>query len=158
MEARAERRKQKRWAFIQPFLTTFQSISISFSMYFNYVKSDSTKDLKWNIFRILLLVITIISYILWLISRFQLGRHLTFAAKAQSTFVRKGMYAHFRNPIYIFGTLALTSYILLLNRPIFLCILFVLVPFQIVRSLQERRVLRKKFGDDYDDYVKRLWF
>ena len=33
----------------------------------------------------------------------------------------------------------------------------VLLPVQYFRAMQERRVLRKKFGDDYDDYVAGVW-
>lgn len=157
MISRENRRKHKRWRVIQPILTIVQSISIAGSMIYHYFQSDTIVGLQWGFIRVIYLFVTIIAYVLWLVSRIQLGSNLTFAAKAHTSFVKTGVYAFVSNPIYVFGTVTLTFYILLLNRPALLWVLFILVPFQWVRAVQERKVLRKKFGDAYEDYIETVW-
>lgn len=158
MEARAARRKQKRDAFFQPIFTIIQSLSIAVSMIRYYVSDKSLTSQSWTILRVLALIVCISSFVCWFIARRQLGLHLTLFARADGTLVTTGLYRYFRHPIYYFGTLSMVSYIFLINKPVLLLILVVIIPMQFVRSINERKVLRKKFEDEYDDYIERVWF
>ena len=98
-----------------------------------------------------------VSYALWFLARVQLGQSLVFLAKADGPLITTGLYKKFRNPIYLFGTVSLTSYLMLIDKPLYLLILFVLIPVQLIRSNLETRILRKKYDEQYDDYVKSVW-
>lgn len=94
---------------------------------------------------------------LWLTAHIQLGSSFAVAAKAQ-TLVTHGLYARFRNPIYVFGSIAIAGTFLLLGRPYLLLAFTVLIPLQIVRGRREARVLEEKFGEEYRIYQQRTWF
>jgi protein-S-isoprenylcysteine O-methyltransferase Ste14 len=112
----------------------------------------------WFAVRLFLLVVSASAYILWALARYQLGRSLSFGVTTDGPFITTGLYSKFSNPIYLFGTIALTSYLLLINRPIWLCILFVLLPMQYIRARRESRALLKKYDDRYEAYVASVWF
>ena len=158
MEARAARRKLKRDAFFQPILTIVQSISIALSMIRFYYTDTSVVAMKWTIWRMLLLIVCVLSFACWFLARRQLGLHLTLFARADGMLVKTGLYRYFRHPIYYFGTLSMISYLLLINKPKLLLVLIIIVPMQFVRAINERKVLRKKFEDEYDDYIAKVWF
>jgi hypothetical protein len=66
-------------------------------------------------------------------------------AKA-STLVTTGLYSRIRNPIYVFGGLAIAGFMLWANQPWLLLFFVVLIPMQVWRSRVEARVLTEKFG------------
>ena len=104
-------------------------------------------------------MLTLTFYVLWLIARLQLGHALTFGAKARGPLITSGFYAIVRNPIYVFGTLALSNYVILIHRPTYLIpIALLLVPVQCIRALQEQRELKRRFDDRYDKYAIKVWF
>ncbi len=101
--------------------------------------------------------ILIPSFILFVISRVQLGSAFSVKAKA-SSLVTTGIYSRIRNPIYVFGSLMIAGVIVWASRPIFLLIFLVIVPLQIYRARNEERVLQEKFGDAYVEYKQKTWF
>ena len=105
----------------------------------------------------LLLLIAILSYLLWALARYQLGRSLVFGSISDGPLVTTGLYAKFRNPIYLFGTISLTFYLLAICRPWYLCLLLILLPMQYVRMKREARALSKKFDEQYENYVRDVW-
>jgi protein-S-isoprenylcysteine O-methyltransferase Ste14 len=78
-------------------------------------------------------------------------------AKA-STLVTTGLYSRIRNPIYVFGGLAVAGFFLWANRPWLLLCFVVLIPLQVYRTRNEERVLAEKFGAAYLDYKRQTWF
>ena len=92
-----------------------------------------------------------------ILARFQLGKSFSLRPKAVAL-VTHGLYSRIRNPIYIFGGLAVAGLCLALNKPRFLWILAVLAPLQILRIRREEKVLTKKFGEEYLRYRKQTWF
>ena len=80
-------------------------------------------------------------------------------AKA-TTLVTTGLYSRIRNPIYVFGSLAVAGFLLWANMPWpWLLLLFVfLIPMQVRRSRKESQVLAEKFGSSYLDYKRQTWF
>lgn len=101
--------------------------------------------------------ILIPAFILFVISRIQLGSAFSVEAKA-STLVTTGIYSRIRNPIYVFGSLMFLGVIVWAGRPIILLIFLVIIPLQIYRARNEARVLQQKFGDAYLEYKQKTWF
>ena len=113
--------------------------------------------LPWNWMSVCGLALTIPSFLLWLTARVQLGR--SFSVRARATeLVTQGIYSKIRNPIYVFGTLFVAGFILIMGRPIWLLLPVALIPMQVVRARKEARVLEERFGDQYRLYRARTWF
>jgi protein-S-isoprenylcysteine O-methyltransferase Ste14 len=111
----------------------------------------------WTIQRIAGLAIALPCFLLLALARIQLGKAFSVQAKA-STLVTTGLYSRIRNPIYVFGSLAVAGFILWANMPWLLLLFVFLIPIQIFRSRKESQVLVKKFGSSYLDYKRQTWF
>ena len=111
----------------------------------------------WTAPHIAGVAIFIPSFVLFVLARIQLGRAFSIQAKA-TTLVTTGLYAHIRNPIYVFGSLMIAGIIIWANDLWFLLIFAVLIPIQIYRSRNEAKVLEEKFGAVYLEYKQKTWF
>ena len=111
----------------------------------------------WTPMRITGAAIGVPSLALLVLARLQLGASFSVTAKAQ-TLVTHGLYSRIRNPIYVFGGLAIVGIFLFIGAPKFLWILVVLTPLQIYRVRKEEQVLAAKFGEEYRAYKARTWF
>jgi protein-S-isoprenylcysteine O-methyltransferase Ste14 len=60
--------------------------------------------------------------------------------------------------VYVFGSLFIAGFILLMARPIWLLLFVVIIPLQIWRGRKEARVLEAKFGEAYRIYRAGTWF
>jgi protein-S-isoprenylcysteine O-methyltransferase Ste14 len=90
-------------------------------------------------------------------ARYQLGKSFAIRAKAQQL-VTRGIYSKIRNPIYVFGAIAIAGIILILDRPILWLLLLAIVIMQILRAHREAQVLEAAFGDAYREYCRKTWF
>ena len=111
---------------------------------------------EWTPVRVFGLCLATVAFVLWTVARFQLGNSLAVTAQAKQL-VTGGLYSRIRNPIYVFGSLFIGGYILLLNRPSWLLIFVIVIPMQIWRAGKEARVLEAKFGEEYRAYRERTW-
>jgi protein-S-isoprenylcysteine O-methyltransferase Ste14 len=111
----------------------------------------------WTAWRIAGLLIGVASFLLLALARIQLGRAFSVQAKA-STLVTTGLYSRIRNPIYVFGGVAIAGFVLWIDGPWMLLLFVVVIPMQIWRSRVEARVLTEKFGAEYVEYKKKTWF
>ena len=93
---------------------------------------------------------------LWLTAHVQLGSSFAVSAQARAL-VTRGLYAKFRNPIYLFGSLGIAGAFLLSGRPYLLLVFVVLIPLQVARTRNEARALEEKFGDEYRLYRRGTW-
>jgi protein-S-isoprenylcysteine O-methyltransferase Ste14 len=114
-------------------------------------------SLPWTPSRIAGVVIGLPSVVLLVLARIELGGSFSVRPRAQ-TLVTCGLYSRIRNPIYLFGGLAIAGTLLYINQPHYLWILVVLIPLQIYRARQESKVLEARFGDEYRQYKSRIWF
>jgi protein-S-isoprenylcysteine O-methyltransferase Ste14 len=97
------------------------------------------------------------SLILWALARYQLARCCTLLPVAEEL-ITQGIYSKFRHPIYLFGSLTMVGYFLFYGQPIgaIVCIVIV-VPLQCYRASQESLALEMRFGELYQQYVKKVW-
>jgi protein-S-isoprenylcysteine O-methyltransferase Ste14 len=100
--------------------------------------------------------VAIVSFVLWSVARFQLGKSFAVTAQAKHL-VTRGLYSKIRNPVYVFGSLFIFGYILLLGRPRWLLTLLLIAPLQIWRARKESRVLEATFGGEYRRYRAGTW-
>src|SRR5512146_2766285 len=110
----------------------------------------------WTPARIFGLCVASVAFVLWTVARFHLGNSLAVTAQAKQL-VTRGLYSRIRNPIYVFGSLFIAGYILLLGRPRWLLIFVIVIPLQIWRARTEARVLEAKFGENYRAYRAGTW-
>jgi len=111
----------------------------------------------WNIQRTMGAVLLVTGMAFVFTARWQLGMSFSILPRAK-TLVTEGLYSKIRNPIYVFGTIAIAGIIMILQIPRLWVVLLALVMMQIVRARREAQVLEAKFGDEYRDYRRRTWF
>jgi len=111
----------------------------------------------WTPMRAAGFTIVIPSALLLVVARIQLGRAFSVRAKA-SQLITTGLYSRIRNPIYIFGGLALAGLILYTGQLWLFLALAVLIFMQIRRARIEERVLTEAFGEEYLAYKRKTWF
>ncbi len=91
------------------------------------------------------------------VARYQLGK--SFAIKAEAHhLVTHGVYSKIRNPIYVFGTVLITGFVLLIHRPVLWLLVPAVIIMQTARARREARVLEAAFGDAYREYRCKTWF
>lgn len=111
----------------------------------------------WSPLRIAGAAMAVVGLVMLTIARLQLGNSFSVTPQAKRL-VTHGLYSRIRHPIYIFGWLAISGLILYLNQPVFLLIMLLVVPMQVLRARAENRVLAQHFGDEYAAYRAGTWF
>ena len=111
----------------------------------------------WTPLRIAGLCLLSTGFVLWTVSRFQLGSSFRVTAQANQL-VSRGLYSKIRNPIYVFGSCVIAGLILILGRPVWLLVFAAIIPLQIWRARKEAAVLEAKFGEQYRAYRSSTWF
>ena len=111
----------------------------------------------WNAQRVVGSAFLAAGMLLVFTARLQLGRSFSVTAQARHL-VTHGLYSKIRNPIYVFGTIAIAGLCLILQRRGPWLLMALVVVLQIVRARNEARVLEAKFGDEYRAYRSRTWF
>ena len=115
-------------------------------------------DGPWTAMRIAGAAIALVSGVLLIVSRLQLGSSFSVRPEARSL-VTTGIYSRIRNPIYLFGTLLLAGVALYFGQPwLILGIVLIFVPIQIYRVRKEEKILTDTFGELYLSYKARTWF
>ena len=151
-----ERRLQRKNAFINKIILYFQTISVfvSFSMiYYQHFRHQ-----PWSMSRIIGLFISLVGYVLWCLSRLEIGESFAFLPQQQRSvkLIKSGVYSLISHPIYIFSSISLFGYILFIARPKLLVIFVILIPLQWYRAKQEQAVLIKVHGKEYEDYLQNV--
>lgn len=116
-----------------------------------------TGESPWTPLRVAGALLMLFGFTLWGIAHVQLGDAFSVKAEARRL-VTSGIYSRVRSPIYVFGGIGITGFLLVLEKPIFLLLFVVLIPVQILRARREAQVLEEKFGDEYREYARHTWF
>ncbi len=103
------------------------------------------------------IMISVVSFILWIVSRIQLANSFSVAPKA-TELVSSGIYSKIRHPVYVFSFLAVLGIFLFLQNWILFLLLIPLIILQIFRIRKEDKILVKEFGDTYTQYQRNTWF
>jgi len=91
------------------------------------------------------------------VGRFSLGKNFRYGiANEKSVFVANGIYKISRNPMYLGLFLTFTGCILFTLNFLFLTLAFFIAAVHHTITLNEEKELRKRFGNTYDDYCKRV--
>jgi protein-S-isoprenylcysteine O-methyltransferase Ste14 len=112
---------------------------------------------KWNLQREAGAALMLIGLGGIAVARLHLGRSFAVRAEAHQL-VTRGLYSKIRNPIYVFGTVMIAGFLLILHQPIGWLFFLVMIVVQMLRARREARVLEAAFGDAYRDYRRQTWF
>jgi protein-S-isoprenylcysteine O-methyltransferase Ste14 len=111
----------------------------------------------WNVQRYVGIALAVVGISGIAIARYQLGGSFSIKAEAHQL-VTRGLYSKIRNPIYVFGTVLIAGFFLVVQRPALWILLGVVIVGQMARARREARVLEAAFGDDYREYRRKTWF
>jgi len=101
--------------------------------------------------------LSVVCALFWFVARRQLG--VAFSVRPEANqLVTTGLYAKFRHPIYVFGTMAFLLVLLGLQGWPALAIWAILIPVQVIRARREEAVLAEAFGAQYEEYRRSTWF
>jgi protein-S-isoprenylcysteine O-methyltransferase Ste14 len=131
-----------------------QTVLVMGSLIYHYYKYFS--EPIWSCVQIIGISLATIGFCGWFAARIQLGDSCTFAPESKKL-VRHGLYSKIRNPVYIFGIIFMTGYILIINQLYLLLLIIIIIPIQIYRAHVEAILLEKHFGDSYRNYVENVW-
>lgn len=151
-----EKRLIRRRHFIFNILLTIQCIGMFFGAVYYYYKNREYETLTW--INKVGLIVSLPSYVLWVVARFQLGQSFSYLPEAPGTFVKTGLYAAFSHPIYLFSGLSVFGYLLLIGDHTWLAIFVLLLPLQWLRARLEDKVLGETFGRDFEKHRQRVIF
>ncbi len=98
-----------------------------------------------------------VSFALAVLGRLQLGKSFSVTPKANDL-VTHGLYSRLQHPMYLFVDLTLCGIALALHSWYVLLLLVILVPLQARNTRKEGRLLREKFGEQYEVYRRATWF
>jgi protein-S-isoprenylcysteine O-methyltransferase Ste14 len=101
--------------------------------------------------------VCLLAFALVSVARYQLGGSFSISAQARHL-VTTGLYARFRNPIYVFAEMFLAGLALYLRAWWPIVAMVALIPLQAARARKEASVLEAAFGEEYRRYRARTWF
>jgi len=111
----------------------------------------------WNLQRYVGTVLVVVGISCIAVARVQLGKSFSITPQARQL-VTSGLYSKIRNPIYVFGAVAVAGLILVVQKPVLWIFFVLLVAGQGLRARREARVLEAAFGDAYREYRRKTWF
>lgn len=116
-----------------------------------------TRPGPWDLQRCIGMILVVAGIAGIAAARYQLGKSFSIKPEARQL-VTGGVYSRIRNPIYVFGTVAVAGLVLVLHKPILWLLVAAIVVMQILRARREAQVLEAAFGDAYREYRRKTWF
>lgn len=117
----------------------------------------ATPAYPWSAPRVIGTVLAVVGFGFIGVARYQLGTSFSVKPEAHKL-VTTGLYSKIRNPIYVFGMVAIAGVIVALQRPALWIFLVIAAIVQAIRARGEARVLEAAFGDAYREYRRKTWF
>jgi protein-S-isoprenylcysteine O-methyltransferase Ste14 len=112
---------------------------------------------RWSTHQIVGMAIAIPAACLWVLARVQLRKSFAISAQAKEL-VTRGLYSKIQNPVYLFGGIIIAGVFIYFGQPRLFLLFAILIPLQLMRIRNERRVLEAKFGEAYREYRRHTWF
>jgi protein-S-isoprenylcysteine O-methyltransferase Ste14 len=117
----------------------------------------------WSLsfFKVLGIILSLIGFLIWIIGRIHLRKVFQIMPRAKEL-ITTGIYSKIRHPIYIGGFLISVGWVFYtlftwLNIfTIIYLVLYVIIEFS--RISVEEKLLEKRFGKKYKEYIKKTWF
>ena len=131
------------------------AIPIVFGLLYLFV--PGVKGQPWPPLRLLGAILAVLGYILLITARMQLGRSFAVTPQAKEL-ITHGLYARFRNPIYLSVDVMWFGLILVLHLYWLFVPLLLLIAFHLIRARREATILQEAFAQAYIDYQKHTWF
>lgn len=150
-----EKRMIRRKQLLFNIILTLQCFGMVFGAIYYYHKNKTHTSLSF--LNIVGIMISVPSFSLWVLARFQLGQSFSYLPEANAL-VKTGLYSIFSHPIYIFSGLSVFGYLLLLGDRTWLAIFVLLLPVQWLRARLEDKVLAESFGREYEIYRQTVLF
>lgn len=108
-------------------------------------------------YQIIAINITIIGYLLWIYSRYSLGKFYSLLPQAHKI-VTTGIYSKISHPVYFSQMVVLGGFFLFVGQILLWGLFISILLIQIYRIRQEEKILIQKFGNQYLEYKKSTWF
>jgi len=102
------------------------------------------------------LLLTFVSFYLWILARVQLGNAFSIAPKSKYLVI-SGLYSKLRHPVYYFSVTAIIGVSLFVWHPAMVVLTFVLFALELFRMNKEEKLLSDTFGKEYVEYKQRTW-
>jgi len=133
-------------------ITAVQTVSVTAVLWLLFTRPD-----PWDWQRCVGMALLVTGIAGIAAARYQLGKSFSIKPEAHQL-VTRGVYSKIRNPIYVFGTVAIAGVVLALHKPILWLLLVAIVVMQTLRARREAQVLETAFGDAYREYRRKTWF
>lgn len=112
---------------------------------------------KPELYHLLGIGITLVSFAFWITARVQLGNAFSIAPKSKFI-VKNGLYRKLRHPVYYFSISAVTGLVIFTWQTALLTPLIALLVIEAVRIRKEEALLTTSFGSEYQTYKEKTWF
>lgn len=132
--------------------------AIYFLVLISIMQSGGTLGFGWLPLSVGGLVLVAMGLAIWVVALITLRRVLTITPEAEAL-VTTGVYGWFAHPFYVGITLCYLG--LSLAKGSLAGMLYtamVIVPLHLVRAHHEERVMREKFGKNYEEYRRKVLF
>lgn len=102
------------------------------------------------------IVVSNIAFVLWIISRVQLGNAFSLAPTSKFL-VTSGIYSKLRHPVYYFSILAVVGISIFIWQWHMVLVVVILLIIELIRIREEEAVLQESFGKEYSAYKQKTW-
>mgnify|MGYP003329869420 CR=1 FL=1 len=101
------------------------------------------------------LMALMLPFIYWMFSNLATNITPTVTIRIEHQLVTSGPYRYIRHPLYTFGTMLFTGFILIAGNWLLMLTAIVALSALFLRTPQEEAMLLERFGDEYRDYMVR---
>ena len=142
----------------QRVLLVLHALLLAVVMLINYSRNGHDHD-AWSWSRVIGLAIFAPSFICSFLSRWELAGYAAFTVfpVEPRKLVKTGPYKYLTHPIYIFSSLNMFGYLLMVQSEYgLLALIFGGIPLQLWRARKEEELLQKRFAFQYTSYKENL--
>jgi len=156
---RRRQRRRKRRILLGLLYNYSQILGVPIALIYHYWRLGGF-SLPHSCTRVFCNIGTTLSYILWAKAR-MMHAHM-FSVRVEPSeaiqLITEGLYSRLSNPIYTFGSLCMLFFAFSVGSTSLLALAVAMTLVQIVRARREAVALKRRFGEEYDLYMRRVWF